>query len=116
MDEDFINALFYSFLGTLGVMLLSTPSLNVILTTTWMGSFLLVYGIATIIFIALEKTSASNGYQEAVTIILLFIITGAVIASYGVDILKIIGAVSLSIAVGRAFTLLINTSAQLIAI
>jgi len=114
MDEDFINALFYGFLGALGVMLLNTPSLNAILTTSWIGSFLFAYGITIAIFIALERTSASDEHQGVFTIILLLIITGAVIAGYGVDILRIIGAVSLSIAVGRAFALLTNMLVQLI--
>jgi len=95
-------------------MLLNTPSLTIILSPSWIGSFLLAWGVATSILTVLEKTGAGDEYQEIVTIVLLLIITGYVVASYSMDTLKIIGAVSLSIAVGRAFALLINMLVQLI--
>ena len=106
MDEEVVNALVYGFLGALGVMLLSTSSPTTILSASWIGSFLIIYGIAIAIFIALEKISTGIEYQGILTIILLLIITGVVIASYGIELHRIIGAVLLSIAVGRAFALL----------
>ena len=108
MDEDFINALLYGFLGALGVMLLNTPSPTVILSSSWMGLLLLAWGMVTLILTIIEKASTSNEYQEVITITLFLIMTGYVIASYGIDILKIAGATLLSIVIGRAFALLIN--------
>lgn len=108
MDKDFISGLFYGFLGTLGAMLLSSQSLTVILSSSWIGSFLLVWGVITLIFTILEKASDDNEYQEVITIILILITTGYVIVSYSIEIFKIIGAVLLSIALGRALALLFN--------
>ncbi|HDJ83534.1 MAG TPA: hypothetical protein ENG44_00885 [Desulfurococcaceae archaeon] len=95
-------------------MLLSTSSSTAILSASWIGAFLVTYGIAIAIFMLLERTSTDSEYQGILTIILLFVMTGLVIVSYGIDLHRIIGAVSLSLATRRAFTLLINKLAQLV--
>ena len=108
MDEEYISGLFYGFLFALGIILLSTPSPGSILTAPWIGTFLVLIGIIGGIFILMEKNSTSDEYQGILTIILLFIIVGLVIASYGADISRIIGAISLSVALGRALALVIS--------
>jgi len=106
MNEEFERALFYGFLGTLGMMFLSISSPNDVLA--WIGNFLIMYGLAVAIFFALEHFSPSDEHQKELTIILLLIITGAVIAGFGIDGFKISGAITFSIAAGRALALVVN--------
>ncbi len=108
MDEEYISGLIYGFLFALGLMLLSTLSLASILTAPWIGTFLALGGIISGIFILIEKKSTSDEHQGILTILLLFIMVGLVMASYGIDILRIVGAISLSVALGRAVALVIS--------
>jgi len=109
MDEEVINALIYGFLGALGVMLLlSTSSTNDMLLAPWIGAFLFIYGFAAAIFYVLERTSPSDEHQEVITIILLLIVVGTSMMYFGIDVPRIVGAIALSIALGRAFALIIN--------
>lgn len=111
MDEDFKNALVYGFLGALGFMLLNTSSPDIVLTATWIGAFLIAWGIAALIFIVLEKASSDKKHQAEITIVLALIITGSVIAS--MDIIKVAGAVLMSIALGRAIASLSSFFSEL---
>jgi len=60
MNEELKGVLFYGFLGTLGMMFLLTSSLNDMLTTSWIGAFLFIYGLATAVFPVLEHINPSD--------------------------------------------------------
>jgi len=108
VNEEFERALFYGFLGMLGKMFLNSSSPNEVLATSWIGNFLFTYGLIVLIFFGLEHFSPSDEHQKELTIISLLIITGAVITNFGIDGFKILGAITLSIATGRALTLIFN--------
>ncbi|ADM27571.1 hypothetical protein Igag_0741 [Ignisphaera aggregans DSM 17230] len=109
MNEEVINALIYGFLGALGVMLLSSASsTNDVLSAPWIGAFLCIYGFSVAVFYVLERISPSDEHQEVITIILLLIVVGISVMRFGIDVPRIVGAIALSIALGRAFALIIN--------
>jgi len=108
MDEEIKNALIYGSFAAVGLMLLYTSSINEILTTSWIGALLFIYGLVVAIFFMLEYASPSDEYQEVVTIILLSVLVGISMMNFGIDVLKIVGATALSIALGRAFALAIS--------
>jgi len=108
MSEELKNTLFYGFLGALGLMLLLTPPPNDVPTAPWIGAFLCIYGFSVAVFYVLERTSPSDEHQEVITIILLLIVLGISMMYFGIDVPRIMGAIALSIALGRAFALIAN--------
>jgi len=89
-------------------MLLLTPPPNDVPTAPWIGTFLFIYGFTATVFYVLEHTNPSDEHQEVITIILLLIVLGISVMHFGIDVLRIVGAIALSIALGRAFALIIN--------